>query len=365
VADKEVSFVLSGDGLSLPGGAESSAPIRFHVKKDDKTGAFLGTAKQGAKEYPLALKKGRYWYNTQKYASATFGSEPCVNFRDPYHAPPMTSTTAATLSTKGVYITLLKTNIAPALLRAEAIELGKKVFHTQGGCRTCHATYAKWDDIVAWNKELGIKEAPAYRPKMANSEAKLSKFSRSPKFGGGPQCEADKASKCIGCSKPKDCKGETKCKSGICVSKKTGKCRFCNPEDGQTIAEDTSEKEYVGGGGKDMLCTLGRCEIAVTTVPPDFLLMSPRSGSTVNDIFRTLAVGINGTGMASVLDIFVDEPHKLWAVAYYVEWLISIQNTPTAITIKEMMAREEVRVDAKLGNKKPTKPGASGAPATP
>jgi len=67
------------------------------------------------------------------------------------------------------------------------------------------------------------------------------------------------------------------------------------------------------------------------------LLVDVRSGSTVNDLFKTITLGIQGTAMVPNLDAYKDQPERLWALAYYVRTLIDLKGTPTAIAIKDRL----------------------------
>jgi len=59
----------------------------------------------------------------------------------------------------------------------------------------------------------------------------------------------------------------------------------------------------------------------VKILPPDFTFHTLRAGSTTQDLFETIAAGIKGTAMPAWKGALSDE--DLWALAYYVESLIT------------------------------------------
>jgi mono/diheme cytochrome c family protein len=59
----------------------------------------------------------------------------------------------------------------------------------------------------------------------------------------------------------------------------------------------------------------------ISFLPPDFTWHQVRSGTTVRDLAETIAAGIKGTAMPQWKGALTDE--NIWAIAYYVENLIS------------------------------------------
>ncbi len=93
-------------------------------------------------------------------------------------------------------------------------------------------------------------------------------------------------------------------------------------------------------------------EIQMRLVPPDFLWNDVRAGSTVEDLFRTIAAGVppvmpkwKGSGL---------EDQDIWAIAYYVSSLIEMRGTPEAAALQ-----------ARLANQRPFEIPAPPAPAAP
>lgn len=61
-------------------------------------------------------------------------------------------------------------------------------------------------------------------------------------------------------------------------------------------------------------------------IPPDFTWHEVRLIDNVEDIYVRLAAGIGGTSMPPWADVIADD--DLWALAYYVESLIKLKDTP-------------------------------------
>jgi len=235
---------------------------------------FEEVASEGADADKATVWKDKSWAELV----SSFEDWPCVMVRDPYQAAPGSGQDAA-------------------LLRAGAIELGKKVFHANQ-CWQCHPSFVTTDEITAYHKELRPNDPPpvSYRDHLFHSETKPSDvYTRRP-WKAGEECDA---------SIMPDCPEELE-----------DNCRVCQ---------------------KDELCVSGRCEFKVRIPPPDFLLVDVRSGSAVNDLFKTITLGIHGTAMVANLDAYKDNPEQLWALAYYVRSLIDLKGTPTAIAIKDRL----------------------------
>lgn len=61
-------------------------------------------------------------------------------------------------------------------------------------------------------------------------------------------------------------------------------------------------------------------------IPPDFTYHPMRSITDVESIVRRLMYGVNGSGMPGWKDVVTDE--ELWALAYYVDHLRQMKDTP-------------------------------------
>lgn len=62
------------------------------------------------------------------------------------------------------------------------------------------------------------------------------------------------------------------------------------------------------------------------TIPPDFTWQEVRSAQSLEDLYLRLAAGVAGTAMPAWKDTLSDQ--EIWAVAYYVQSLIDLKNTP-------------------------------------
>jgi hypothetical protein len=72
--------------------------------------------------------------------------------------------------------------------------------------------------------------------------------------------------------------------------------------------------------------------------PPDFWLDPVKSGSTREDLARTIAAGVGGTAMPSWAASL--PPKQLWGLAYYVESLVKARGTAEAKTQKAALLGE-------------------------
>jgi mono/diheme cytochrome c family protein len=73
-------------------------------------------------------------------------------------------------------------------------------------------------------------------------------------------------------------------------------------------------------------------------LPPDFLFNDVRDGSTVKDIFLTIASGVGGTAMPSWKGSLPDA--DIWALAHYVRSVIAIKGTAQADALRAKLASQ-------------------------
>jgi hypothetical protein len=78
-------------------------------------------------------------------------------------------------------------------------------------------------------------------------------------------------------------------------------------------------------------------------LPPDFLRHTVRSGDihgkvTKRDLFRTIASGIGGTAMPMWKGSIEDQ--DIWAIAYFVDSLIQIKDTPEAKKLHDSLINQ-------------------------
>jgi len=85
-----------------------------------------------------------------------------------------------------------------------------------------------------------------------------------------------------------------------------------------------------------------------TNLPPDYTLNTTRSirpdpGETnwdaKNSLYRIIGAGVNGTAMAAWQGTLDED--DLWAVAYYVESLMAMRDTPAAMEMKHSLLNQE------------------------
>ena len=90
-----------------------------------------------------------------------------------------------------------------------------------------------------------------------------------------------------------------------------------------------------------------------TMVPADLTLGQFKSGPAVEDIYRTITTGLNGTPMPSYRDSFPDEDR--WALSYYVFSLSSYTNPltgqPLKIADKDRAALNDLNLKADVPDK--------------
>ena len=132
----------------------------------------------------------------------------------------------------------------------EAIMWGKKVFHAQAQCWTCHPSYATLSEVQVWGKEFG-NNITEMRPDI----------------------------------------------------------------DVSVIASSDYEQQVM---------------------PPDYTKMWIKSGHTIEDYYRVIASGVNGTAMPAWRGQLAtpgktdDEERNLWALDYYVNSLQKLKLDPEA-----------------------------------
>jgi mono/diheme cytochrome c family protein len=73
-------------------------------------------------------------------------------------------------------------------------------------------------------------------------------------------------------------------------------------------------------------------------LPPDFLFNDVRSGTSVKDIFLTIASGVGGTAMPSWKGSLPDA--DIWALAHYVHSVIALKGTTQADQLKANLASQ-------------------------
>jgi mono/diheme cytochrome c family protein len=73
-------------------------------------------------------------------------------------------------------------------------------------------------------------------------------------------------------------------------------------------------------------------------VPPDFTFHPLRSITDVPSLVTRLMYGVNGSGMPGWKDVVTDE--ELWAIAYYVDYLREMKDTPARATLLQKLDKQ-------------------------
>jgi mono/diheme cytochrome c family protein len=169
--------------------------------------------------------------------------------------------------------------------RREAIEHGERVYH-ENGCFSCHPGYASREKINAYRNKPGA----SFRETLYYSETKPSS-TYTVSIMDGKRCRTDE-----------QCEDGWSCLQRVCQQN----CRNA------TDCGDPDRQQ----------CVFGTCELKLKIKPPDFLVDEIRAGSTVDEIYRTIASGIPGSGMPEWRGAVHDR--DIWAVSYYVNYLHSL-----------------------------------------
>lgn len=92
----------------------------------------------------------------------------------------------------------------------------------------------------------------------------------------------------------------------------------------QPFQPETKESQYEADGRKMVI------------MPPDFLFNEVRSGNDVKDLYRTISSGIPGTAMPTWYGAL--PAADVWAMAYYVQSLVEMRDTPQAAALRQALA---------------------------
>ena len=76
-------------------------------------------------------------------------------------------------------------------------------------------------------------------------------------------------------------------------------------------------------------------DYGVKILPPDFTFNELRGGEGLDDIYRAVAAGIGGTAMPTWKNVLPDP--DLWAMAYYVRWLVALRGTAAAAELQRRL----------------------------
>ncbi len=114
-------------------------------------------------------------------------------------------------------------------------------------------------------------------------------------------------------------------------------CASCHPAYEPKGTIDAASRELVGRTAalreNPYVSKLTDSDYGVKLMPPDFTRDDLRAGTTLPDLYRTVAAGIGGTAMPSWKGSLPEE--DLWALAYYVRSLVDLRGTPEAAAYRE------------------------------
>ncbi len=91
----------------------------------------------------------------------------------------------------------------------------------------------------------------------------------------------------------------------------------------QRTCQQTCKRASDCGDTDRRQCVYGVCELKLKIKPPNFLVDEIRAGHEVDEIYRTIASGIPGSGMPEWRGAVHDR--DIWAVSYYVNYLNSLK----------------------------------------
>jgi mono/diheme cytochrome c family protein len=201
-----------------------------------------------------------------------------------------------------------------------AIQRGKELYHVTTQCAGCHPNYATKADVAAMTMKLKKFQVTSFRDDMYGSILKESEYRTTLAPVDEPPAT-------------EHAKHETK-----------GEAHGAK-------AEGAKGEEH---GAK----TAGKAEAAkpnyyyVNILPPDFTRQPLRSGTELEDLYRTIAAGVGGTAMPSwkATAAYTDpntgekwEADKdIWALAYYVKSLVKLNGTKEAEALRDKLARQPV-----------------------
>ncbi len=76
-------------------------------------------------------------------------------------------------------------------------------------------------------------------------------------------------------------------------------------------------------------------DYGVKLLPPDFWRSNLRAGTSLTDLYRTIACGVGGAAMPSWKDALPED--ELWAMVYYVKSLADVRETPEAVALRQRL----------------------------
>jgi mono/diheme cytochrome c family protein len=272
-------------------------------------------------------------------------------------------------------------NEKQAVMHNGAYKAGWKAYH-ENGCWKCHASYATADELKA------MKQSPranlfASTPVPSQDytvsappglDAKLPDLGRA----CDPDGSCPEGYRCDNLSCQKTCMKDSDCPAIMITDDES---RFVCRRPGATLyhaavtrldpkaasckttkecAEENSDEQCIDGKCRqicdsghpcpsgqrcddvDGLCQVqeGLCEMKLNIMPPDFLVDTIRSGHTVDDVYRTIAGGIDGAGMPPWRGANMHD-RDIWAIAHFVHNLTTLRDTAEGIALKTRQLSSE------------------------
>jgi mono/diheme cytochrome c family protein len=178
---------------------------------------------------------------------------------------------------------------------ADAIKRGQDVYHGQANCQQCHAGYITKPEIKAAYKATnnGKEMTAEFRADLYEPLIQLSEYT--------VPVRAPLAYKALTCTDDEDCTGD------------------------------------------GTMCIYGKCSRKLKVLPPDFTfndLRSVRPSTELQDLFRIVAHGIQGSGMPAWKLQGINDK-DLWALSYYVQSLTKLKDTSAALELKKRLKAQE------------------------
>jgi mono/diheme cytochrome c family protein len=235
-----------------------------------------------------------------------------------------------------------------------AIQRGKELYHVTTQCAGCHPNYATKDDIASMTMKLKKSQVTGFRDDMYGSILKESEYRTTLAPVDEPPATAH-------------AKHETK-----------GEAHGAKAEGAKAEGEHGAKEHGAKAAGK---AEKKPEYYFVSILPPDFTRSPIRSGTKLEDFFRTIAAGVGGTAMPSwkATAPYTDpntgekwEGEKdIWALAHYVKSLVGLNGTKEADTLRDKFAKQPAFVPpppppepAAVGSAAPASSAAPAAPAS-
>jgi cytochrome c553 len=222
-----------------------------------------------------------------------------------------------------------------------AIQRGKELYHVTTQCAGCHPNYATKDDIASMTMRLKKFQVTSFREDMYGSILKESEYRTTLAPVDEPPATAH-------------AKHETK-----------GEAHGAK-------AEGAHGAEHGAKPGAKAEAKPNYYFMSI--LPPDFTRTPLRSGTELEDLYRTIAAGVGGTAMPSwkATAAYTDpntgekwEADKdIWALSYYVRSLVKLNGTKEADTLRDKLARQPNFVPPAAPPPPPFEP-AAGGPSSP